>query len=525
MKRLFLALAVLVPSLAAAQATPFVAPSDPVYRHLDDLASAGLLSTYIVGVRPLTEREILRLLGEARGGLDTRPSARGWAQAVIGADIVRFTRGTARAIDAAIVEAAAMRSPYRGIPPDGNGFVNASINPLAADREGRPIADGVTAALDTQHSALLGSHLALSLDPRLMFEAQRGSVSRADFRLQSAAADLVFGNLSLDAGRDYTIFGQSPTGGLLLSDDAPALYMVRASNDLPFVLPWWFRAVGPMRTTVFVADLGTEYRPYPHAKLAGIHIAALPFRNLEVGAEVIDAMGGNGGQPASFGDRVLDLLAIPDVFRKHSDFQFSNKMSGADVHWRMPAWHGFDLYEETVIDDFDARRLRSVFLNDGGYLAGVALSCVTECGRLGIRAEYHQTGIRFYTHTDYPISQGGLLLGDPLGPRGLGAYVTVDGEDRTGRYLALGGAFEVRSGNQYGSTVTGPASAGFAFVQLAHHPAEKRSRILGTWMPALGDQRVTLRATAGLERVTNFAFVAGSDRTNLLASLGLVLRP
>lgn len=524
MKRLFLALAGLIPSLAAAQATPFVAPSDPVYRHLANLAGAGLLSTYIVGVRPLTEREILRLLGEARGELDAHPSAGDWAQAVVTADVARFTRGAPRPIDAAMVEGAAMRSPYRGIPPDGNGFVDAAINPLAADREGRPIADGATVTIETQHSALLGSHLALSLDPRLTFEAQRGSVSSAHLRLQSGAADFVFGNLSLEAGRDHAIFGQSPTGGLMLSENAPTFDMVRLSNDAPFTLPWWLGVLGPMRGTVFIADLGA-HQFHPHAKLAAYKVAALPSSHFEIGVEVDDAMGGNGGQPASVGDRILDALAIPDVFRKHSDFQFSNKMAGADVHWRMPGWHGFDLYEETVIDDFDARRLRSVFLDDGGYLAGLAFSCIIECGRLGVRAEYRQTGIRFYTHGDYPLAENGLVLGDALGPRGLGAYLTVDGESNTGQYYALAGAFEVRSGNLYASAQNAPNAAGFHFIQLEHHPAEKRSRVLGTWMPALGDHRLSLRATAGLERVTNFAFVAGSDRTNFLASLGLVVRP
>ncbi|HEY5060300.1 MAG TPA: capsule assembly Wzi family protein [Gemmatimonadaceae bacterium] len=524
MKRLFLALAILIPSFAAAQATPFVAPSDPVYRHLDNLAAAGLLRTYIVGVRPLTEREILRLLGEARGNLDARLSARGWAQTVLAADIARFTRGAPRAIDAAMIEGTAMRSPSRGIPPDGSGFIDAAINPLAADRGGRPIADGATVGLETQHSLVLGSHLALSLNPRLTFEAQRGSVSGAALRLQSGAADFLFGNLSLSAGRDYAIFGQSPAGGLMLSENAPAFDMVRLSNDAPLTLPWWLRALGPMRGTAFIADLGA-HQFHPHAKLAAYKVAALPSSHFEIGVEVDDAMGGNGGQPASFGDRILDALAIPDVFRKHSDFQFSNKMAGADVHWRMPSWHGFDLYEETVIDDFDARRLRSVFLDDGGYLAGIAFSCITECGRLGVRAEYHQTGIRFYTHGDYPLAENGLVLGDPLGPRGLGAYLTVDGESSTNQYYALTGAFEVRSGNLYGSAQSAPNAAGFHFIQLAHRPGEKRARILGTWMPELGDRRLSLRATAGLERVTNFGFVAGSDRTNVLASLGLVVRP
>src|SRR5262249_51198573 len=138
--------------------------------------------------------------------------------------------------------------------------------------------------------------------------------------------------------------------------------------------------------TAFVADLGTA-QFHPHAKLAGYHVAALPAPNVEIGVEVIDAMGGHGGQPASFGDRVLDSIPIFDVLRANSDFQFSNKMAGADFHWRVPSWRGFELYAEGAIDDFDARRLESVLLEDGGYLAGLSFTCLVQCGTLGARVE------------------------------------------------------------------------------------------------------------------------------------------
>jgi hypothetical protein len=57
-------------------------------------------------------------------------------------------------------------------------------------------------------------------------------------------------------------------------------------------------------------------------------------------------------------------------------------------------------------------------LEDGGINGGVAWSCLIECGRFVTRLEYHQTGIRYYTHTDFSsgVQQQRNLLGDPLGP-------------------------------------------------------------------------------------------------------------
>jgi len=506
-----------------------VAPDDPVYRDIDQLAAAGLIDTLIGGTRPFSEREILRLLGEAQRNLGRNPRARAWAESAIAADIARYTRPAIRVVDAVRSDVEEISSPFRRIDSDQNGTIDASVNPLAAYRGGRPVVDGFTMNLESAHSVLLGSHLAATVNPRVTLARPRGGdASVNDLRLQTGAIQVLFGNVSIEAGRDYMVFGQSPPGGILLSDNAPPLDMVRVGNDAPFVLPWFLRYAGPIRTSFFVSDLGAYNQIHPHARLAGYHISFLPHPRFEIGVEVLDGMGGRGGQAASFGDRVADAVPLIDAFfRTHSDFEFSNKMAGGDFHWRMPSWRGFELYFEGAIDDFDYRRLKSVFLEDGGYIVGTSMSCLVECGRFGVKAEYHQTGIRYYTHGDYPMAKDGLLLGDPLGPRGLGAYLTLDGEFAHGNYLALTSAFEVRSGNEYGSVTTGAGTTGFHFVQKLHRPGEKRARTVLTYTPEmrLGAGRLSPTMSVGVEQVTNSGFDAGIDRTNWLARAGFAWRP
>lgn len=509
-----------------AQATPRVAPSDRVYRDIDRFAAAGLIDTLIVGARPFSKREILRLLSEAKRNLDRQPSARKWAERVIDMDMARYAGARVRAIDAATLEATELESPYREIPRDANGTIDAAINPLVANRGGRPIANGTTGSLETMHSLTLGSHLAAMLNPRVTAWSIRGGASGSSIRLQSATANMLFGNLAIDAGRDYAVFGQSPFGGLLLSENAPAFDMVRISNDRPAPLPWLFRVLGPARGSLFIADLGNEHQIHPRSKLAGYHIAFLPHPRFEFGAEVLDVMGGRGGQPASFGDRIVDAIPLIDaIFRSGADFEFSNKMAGIDFHWRMPSWRGFELYGEGDADDFDIRRLRSVLLEDSGYLIGASLACIVDCGRFGVRAEYHQTGIRYYTHTDYPLSARGIALGDPLGPRAVAGYVTFDGESVHAGYIAITAAFESLSGNQYSSATNGPNTRGFHFVRTAGNPAEKRARAVLTWAPEARDGRIGVRVSTGVERVSNFGFIAGNDRTNWLARAALIIHP
>ena len=523
MVRLRFLLTIAVAAAAKGQATPSVPPSAQIYRDIARLGALGLIDTLLVGSKPYSEREITRLLGEAQTNLSRNPAAAEWATRIIQTDLARYGAHVNRPFDAASVEATMLDSPFSAAPSDQNGTIDAAINPLAANRSGRPLADGNTLALASIHSATIGPWIAASISPRLSLLDARGGNSSALFALQSGEINALIAGLSIEAGRTYAAFGPSPTGGLLLSPGGPPLDMVRISNDRPWRVPLFSRVFGPVYGSLLVADLGTR-TIHPHSKLAAYHLAMLPHPQFELGVEVIDAMGGRGGQAASFGDRVLDAIPVIDALRTGSDFQFSNKMAGVDFHWRMPRWSGFELYLEAGFDDVDSRRWRSVFLEDGGYLAGISVSCLFSCGAFAIRAEYHQTGIRYYTQLDYPIAVRGQLLGDPLGPRGNGAYLTVDDDRGKGGRLSLQGAFEIRSGNTYGSQATGPTSAGFHFVQIARRPGEKRWRGMASWT-ASELTRVAPSLSVGLERTSNFNFVDGANRTNAIAQLGLIVWP
>ena len=520
-----LVLAALTPRIARAQATPFVPPGAIVYDDIDRLAAAGLIDTIIVGVRPWSEREIARLLNEARRNIDRNPKAREWAMPTIDADLEFFAPHPNRGIDAASVQVTGLNSPNRPAPTDPNGTIDVSINPLASGRNARPLADnGATGTVETFHTATLGQHLALQLEPRAsVLGAGDPTSGLADVAIQSGSANTLFGNLSISAGREYILYGQAPTGGLLFSTTSPALDMVTIANDRPAAMPWIFRLLGPMRGTFSVADQGTDV-VHPHATLISYHIAALPTRYFEFGLQVIDAMGGEGGQTASLGKRIIDILPyVPAIFHATNSFQFSNKMAGGDARIRIPSADGLELYGEGVLDDFDPRRLRSSFLEDGGYIFGAYLACLFDCGRFGVRAEYHQTGIRYYTHPDYPIEAYHSLLGDPLGPRGLGTYLTLDGETNPrsnhDMRFSLTGAFEVRSGNEYSAVATQPDQSDFHFVQVVHRPGEKRARVLAGWSPTPRSSHLTLDVDAGIEDVHTFDFVPGVNRTNAIGQL------
>ncbi|MEO7086187.1 MAG: capsule assembly Wzi family protein [Gemmatimonadaceae bacterium] len=510
-----------VPTAAVAQATPTVAPTERVTSDIMRLAAVGLIDTIVVGSRPYSRREVVRMLNEAQRNIDRLDRGRSWAAAVIRADLAIYAVPPPL-LDRASAEETLFNSAVRGVPGDANGSLDATIDPLVAYREGRPLGQSFTETLETWHGVALGPMLALQLNPRLTLPTPTSPTGSRALVLQSGAANTLFGNLSIEAGRDYVVFGPEPDGGLLLSNNGPALTLARVMNDSPIVLPGWLRIAGPARAALFVADLGVGHQVFPHSRLAGYHVAIEPSRHLELGGGLIDEMGGDGAPAGTFTQRIIDLF--PPI----KNYQFSNKLAAFDGHLRLPEWMGFEAYVETALDDFDVRRIRSSLLEDGGWVGGVSVACIFECGRVGLRAEYRQTGIRFYTHNQFAsgVESQGVILGDPLGPRGLGGYVTVDREsDGPAGTLALAAAFEVRSGNLYGSVDTLPHDANFHFVQTLHRPAEKRARALLSWTPAgARDSRVHVEAKTGLEHVDNFNW-NGTTRWNALGQLSVIYRP
>jgi len=528
-----LALAITVSHGAAAQVRPFVPPDSPIYGDIDRLSAAGLIDTIVMGTRPYTEREIVRLLSEAKRNLDRRAGGTEWAARAIAAGLRRYDRSTLGAVETVSLDLTFLDSPYRAIPADGNGSIDATINPLASYQAGRLPVNGTTSTLETTADLSLGRHVAISVQPRMAFGMPRSTASDATLRVQSGNVVGVFGNLVIDVGRSYLAFSQSYPSGLLLSGNAPPLDMIRISTERPAPLPWLFRLLGPMYGTLFVADLGTSYQAHPHAKLAGYHVSMLPHPNLELGAEVIDETGGEGAPPGTFGDRVIDLFPVFDLplfemlYRGYGNLRFSNKLVGMDARIRVPSAAGMEIYAEAAIDDADIRRLRSTLLEDGGIIGGVAWSCLIECGRLVARFEYHQTGIRYYTHTDFSsgVQQQGNLLGDPLGPRGLAGYATLDAEaGRFGRVKASVG-HEVRSGNLYRSAASDSTLSDFHFEQIVHRPGEQRTRLGAEWRTGRVDSRWSATIGFGVERVTNADFVGGRHRLNSMARVSTEWRP
>ncbi len=510
--------AMLAATSALAQGSVSVAPSEPAYRDVDRLVADGLVDGVIVGQRPYSRNEFVRIARAAQRALagrgdDARSAASRLAvRRLLGA----FDSTTARPLDQIRLGVLHSGEPARAILPNGLGGTEADITPLTDGRQGRRFIPGTTLALETDSWARIGSSLTLDVRPRLSAARATGGGTSARGEILSASARLVRRNVALTAGREYSYWGNAPAGGLLFSDNAPALDLVRVASEHPFLLPWIARRLGPAAAALQIADLGPSVQS-SHSRLVSYKLSVQPAPSLEIGATFANNFGGAGAKGTGLKERLFDLMPFVDIFRHHADSTdvVSDKLLGMDARWRAGALGGATLFSELMLEDFDVHRLRSVFTEDAAWIVGASVPALF-LPSLSAQVSWHATGIRFYEHhlVQNGIASRRFLLGDDLGRDANGVYVSARLEPRSGLALTLDGATELRRDDRYEGAYVKPGAQQLVFTRTAVGTHERRHRlVLGAELRSPdGRGGVMLRAGGESVGTTTPAGLAGTTR-------------
>jgi hypothetical protein len=517
----------LLPRFAEAQATVDVRLGDQATTRLERLVSLGLVDTGLVGQRPYTRRAAARIVAQARAAIE-----KGVVHPPVAAGLIAALERELREPEKTqLLERVGARVQATNSPPfmmadDLLGTSEAWLNPILPATGSDPIDDGAHLVIESAHTIRGASWLVADLRPRLV--TSRRSPEGPD-RARHLEADVAYlraaaGSFLLDVGRANVAFGHGAFGTLGVSDQAPPMLMVRVANDVPISIPWVSRISGPVRGTLFVADLGADQN-FPHARLGGWKASFLPHPRLELGVTVLSQQGGGGAPPASFAVRVIDLLPLYDaIFVTDRDFQISNKFSGIDFRFR-PAWAGVELHGELLLDDWDERRVRSTLWEDAGYVLGASLPVISPDGSVTLAVEAHHVGIRMYRHSQFTsgYTTRGRLIGDPLGSNANAFYARLRRDRGMGAVWEVDGAWEFRSGKRYASS-GGIGEQTLHFHEIERLPHEYRRRLVGRRIGETRDRAplgrdLRTRAEAGVEFVRNEAHGTES-RWNFMARLG-----
>lgn len=472
---------------------------DPIYRTIDAAVANGRIPAIHYGQRPWSESYIEALLDDAA---HTEPS-RG---VTMPAPRIR--------VEGSFATTAGSTTPRQ----NALGTITLQAAPLDVFREGRDVPGGGGGLfLDVYQTAGFGSWASLAVEPRGWIEfGTNGQTASAHGTLWEALLKLGTRHIELSIGRGRVLWGPAEHGGLLLSDHAPPLDLVRLRTPQPFRLPWFFRHIGTIQTSLLFAHMGSRYTP-ANTILSGYRVDIQPHPWVTVGLNHLVMMGGAGLTDPSASEAITEFIGFVNPGHGNAT---TNHQDGVDLHVRIPPWRGAHIYAAYANEDPDTV-LVIQFDSQAAWMLGTYLPRLTSDGRWRLRAEYWRGGAGMYRHSTY--TDGWTLqghgLGNPFGADSNGAWLALYHDMDDGRLA--GSQIEVRAGvvqrssNTY-QTLTNAAGDRTAIEEAIDGPEEVTAFARGQLTTPLG-KTLTGTVAAGYGHAWNAGFVTGQRQHQALA--------
>ncbi|MDY6862126.1 MAG: capsule assembly Wzi family protein [Thermodesulfobacteriota bacterium] len=408
-----------------------------IYIALDRLFAFNLIETGLRGTRPYTRVEAARLVNEAAMNRDRmNPREKALAEYFLRQLEWEFREELSEHYKFSKRSPKIYLKPLRDLKiafnkSHGNSTPYVHINkanqfPLIYNNGGVKYPEHNNISLEFSTEVKVLKHLSFYFHP--LFEYKQNIHNKEDksARFHKIYAKFNFLNTELEIGRDSLWWGQGRHGSLILTDNAWPLDMIKISNPVPFLLPWYFSYLGPFKYTFFVSELEKD-RIVPEVKLGGFRINFKPHPGLEVGLSRVAMIGGKG-RPDIGGNEIFSIIFGENITNVDEDT--SNQIAAIDFRYKVPLqWKVFDqaeLYGEWGGED-EAGGLPT----KAAYIIGIYLPKITGDGRTDLLVEYARTHKLWYSHRIYHsgYSYKSNILGHHMGGDASDIYFQI------GRYI------------------------------------------------------------------------------------------
>lgn len=414
-----------------------------VYTALDRLAGLGTINKQFVGLRPWTRLQCAELVMDADENLMNGDGRTGEASALydalnqeFSAEIAALNGGSTRQARVESVYTRAMGitgTPLR----DGYNFgqtiandygrpFNAGFNNvsgfsaqavrgrffayLRGEYQHSPAYAGLTPAQQSNIAQLDGT-------PSAPYSQAAGTVDQFD--LLDTYVGMRLWVFDITAGKQSLWWGPGTMGGMLMSDNADPLPMLKVNQVEPIVLPLFLRYLGPVRVQAFMGRLsGSQYPrgPYMH----GEKILFKPTPNWEFGvSRTTEAFG--QGIPLTLRNLFGTYFSVTDICCVANPQNYPGKrFSGLDFSYRLPHLRNW----LTVYGDFLSADDVNPVVNPSRdmYNPGIYLSAIPHLRKFDFRFEVANTHHQEEAYTSFfyklAYTNRGFLLGDAVGRRG-----------------------------------------------------------------------------------------------------------
>jgi hypothetical protein len=421
----------------------FVPLDSWVYPAFDRLAGLGAIDKQFVGLRPWTRIQCAQLVLDADENLTNDDDKNGEAMALYDALNQEFSVEIS-SLNGGSVRQAGVESVYTramgitGTPlrdgynfgqtiandfgrPFNTGFNNVSGFSAQAVRgrffayirgeyQHSPAYAGLTSAQQSYIEQLDGT-------PSAPYSQAAGAVDH--FELLDTYVGLRLGPFDVTFGKQSLWWGPGTMGGMLMSDNADPMLMLKVNQVQPFVLPGFLARLGPVRVQAFMGRLsGNQYPrgPYIH----GEKILFKPSPNLELGvSRTAEAFG--QGIPFTFSNLFATYFSVTDVCCVANPQDFPGKrQGGVDISYRLPhlrKWltvYGDFFNADDVVPLVNPERTM--------YNPGIYLSQIPHLRKFDFRLEAANTRHQEEAYTSFFYKQAytnkGFLIGNTVGRRG-----------------------------------------------------------------------------------------------------------
>jgi Capsule assembly protein Wzi/PAP2 superfamily len=522
---------------AAPTGSPFVELDSWIYPAIERLAALGYIRLAYLGQRPWTRIECAHLVEEASDRIAFAGEANSGEAAKLyyalekefASDLETAGGGGGGEVTARLESLYSVTTGINGLPlNDSRHFGQTIIN-----NYGRPYQEGISSydgfsgygswgrftlyvRGEYQHApsapgfSQSTQNLIATLDATPVQQAAPIPATN-QFRLLDTYIAAKVGDWNFAFGKQSLWWGPGEGSVLIFSDNAEPIYMFRASRVAPFVLPWIFHWLGPIKTDFFVGKLsGNDYPPRP--MVHGEVITLKPTPNLELGFSRTAEFGGVGRAitPAALFNSYFDFFHSSVLYGSNDNP--GKRYGGFYFNYRLPFVRDWlSIYSDSISDD-DPSPLASP--RRAGIDTGIYLTHFPKIQKLDLRVESTNTNSVSSSRNGQYIYYDGFYR-DMYTNKGnlLGSWI---GREGTG----------IQAWSNYWFNARSSLQVGYRHAKVAPDFIPQGETINDEWIKANWWMRGVLNVSASVQHETWLAPVLASTRqTNWTSSVGISFQP
>ncbi len=400
-----------------------------VYDALEKIVLAGLAEQALLNSKPLSRVEAARIVAQAVRRLEWDKygdyNHRGYLEELLYQLVEEFGSELSEMGVRTPLNRSAPPAFFELKPIDHTefGFGSATRPQTVVNNFGQRLKKGANATSTLDGRAQVGDFLSFYYQPEF---SRDKDVSHG--QLQNGYGKLTFGNNELEVGRDSLWWGPGFRGSMSFSNNAYPLDQVKLSSAEPFHLPWLLSYLGPVKTTLFVAQLEAD-RDFPRAKVSAWRFGFAPSRFVELGFNRMFQFGGKGRATLNPG-QFFKLLFNQGSDSANSPLQVNNVMS-FDGTFRIPDVERYILIARDAAFYFDYGWDDTLFglivPQKPGGIVGTYLAGIFGDPKLDLRIEYAKTSDIQFTHFKYTsgFTNRGSALSHFIGTQGSDLYARL----------------------------------------------------------------------------------------------------